>query len=186
MLAQRLGVLVLLVTAGACDSSSSDPPADAAPDGQPIIMAERFPSSTWSLSIKDGAAQLSITDGTGAAACALSEDHRRGLGGAGRQIIIGLPGTITGPCPVGGYSLTSCPASLGTGTYVPPGCAFYRRWDANGTSLGIAAAINGEITFTGTGTSCSIRGNVGFVGTSFAETFTLSGGTGAQPWCTSN
>ena len=186
IVARSFVVLVALALAGGCSSSGEGPTADAAPDGPPIIMAERFTSATWSLSIVDGAAQLSITDGTGAAACALSGDHHRGLGAAGMQILVSLPGTVTGPCPVGGYSLIKCAANLGDGVFVPAGCGFFRRWSADGTSLGIAAAISGEITFAGTATSCSLRANVGFLGTSFAEMFTLTAAPATQPWCASN
>lgn len=154
------------------------------PDGEPIVVFQPFTSTTWSLAMAGGAAQLSITDGAGAAACALPVDHQNSLGAAGVQIILQLPGTVTGTCPAGTYTLLQrCAATLGAAPYVPAGCAFYRQWDARGQSIGIAAAINGEITIVGDATACSIRANVGFLGGSFAETFTLRDNAGAQPWC---
>lgn len=183
MTAERtLRVLVLLVATEGCIPSGNSA-SDATSDAEPIIMFQPFTSMTWSLSLTSGAAQLSITDGGGAAACALSVDHQRSLGAAGVQLILHLPGTVTGPCPVDHFTLTKCAATLGSDAYVPAGCAFYRQWNAQGTSLGIAAAINGEITFTGDANSCSIRANVGFLGGSFSETFTLMNGATAQPWC---
>jgi hypothetical protein len=135
-----------------------------------------------------GAAQLSITDGSGAAACALAEDQRNSLGAAGGQIILRLPGMVTDTCPVnaGGYTIrTNCPATLGSEAYVPEGCAYYRRWDAQGAPLGITVALNGEITIAGSASSCTIRANVGFLGAAFSEVLTLTTGTGPQPWCKS-
>jgi hypothetical protein len=109
--------------------------------------------------------------------------RRHGLGVAGVQIIMRLPGTVTETCPQGKYTITKCAASMGSEAFVPEGCAFYRRWDAQGMSLGIAAALNGEITISGTTTECFIRANVGFLGLAFAETYALLSYTGAQPWC---
>ena len=183
MIVERtLRVLVLLVAAGGCQPSSGDgnPPSDAAP----IIMYERFVSTTWSLSTTGGAAQLSITDAAGPAACALSVDQHRSLGAAGVQIILQLPGMVTGTCPQGGYSINGkCAAALGSAAYVPAGCAFYRKWDAQGALVGLTAAINGEITIAGTPSSCTIRASVGFLGASFDEIFSLTNGATAQPWC---
>jgi len=185
MIAERmLRVLVLLVAAGGCGEPSPDDPS---PDATPDIMFEPFTSTTWSLSMTAGAAQLSITNGAGPAACALSEDHHRTLGAAGAQIILRLPDAVTDTCPTGNFTLVPrCATALGSELYVTSGCAFYRRWDAQGASLGITSAINANITIAGTATSCSIRANVGFLGGSFAETFALMNGTGAHPWCTAN
>jgi hypothetical protein len=180
---RTLRVLVLVAVAAGCKASSSETDG-AVPDGEPIIMFQPFTSTTWSLAVNSGAAQLSITDGSGPAACALSADHQHSLGAAGVQLILQLPGTVTGPCPSGHYDVTPrCPASLGNAAYVPAGCAFYRQWDAQGKEVGIAVAINGTITFVGDATSCSIQASIGFLGGSFAETFTLRNGAGAQPWC---
>lgn len=184
MIAERtLRVLVLLVAAGGCTPQSA---FDPGPDAAPIIMYDPLTSHTWSLSIMGSAAQLSITDGSGPAACALSADQRRGLGAAGGQIILRLPVMATDMCPalVSGYELRSnCPATLGSEAYVPEGCAFYRRWDAQGAPLGITVALNGVIKSTGNGTSCTIYANVGFLGAAFSEMVSLTNGTGAQPWC---
>lgn len=180
---RTLRVLVLVVAAAGCKASSSETDGGV-PDGEPIVMFQPFTSTTWSLAMAGGAAQLSITDGSGAAACALSVDQHHTLGAAGVQIILQLPDMVTAPCPTNHYTIMQhCSASLGSAAYVPAGCAFYRQWDAQGKTIGIAAAINGEITFVGDTTSCSIRANVGFLGASFAETITLANGAGAQPWC---
>lgn len=183
MIAERtLRVLVLLVAAEGCTPSGSSA-SDATSDADPIIMFQPFTSKTWSLSMVGGVAQLSITDGGGAAACALAEDQRRSLGTAGVQIIVHLSGTVIDKCPVDHFPIAKCAAALGSDAYVPAGCAFYRQWDAQGTSLGIAAAINGEISFAGDANSCTFIANVGFLGGSFAERFTLVNGAAAQPWC---
>lgn len=146
-------------------------------------MFQPFTSTTWSLAMMGGAAQLSITDGSGAVACTLSVDQQHTLGAAGVQIIVQLAGTVTDPCPVGQYPVTPRCASPGSAAYVPAGCAFYRQWDARGNTIGITAAINGEISIFGGTTSCTVRANVGFLGGSFAEMLTLTNGAGAQPWC---
>ena len=182
--ARTLGVVVVFVAAAGCDSSMSSGADAAGPDGEPVIMFQPFTSTTWSLAVMGGAAQISITDGSGAAACALSTDQHNGLGAAGVQLIMQLPGTATDPCPSGHYDVTPrCPATLGSAAYAPAGCAFYRQWDAQGKEVGIAVAINGTITFVGDPTSCSIQASIGFLCGSFAETFTLRNGTGMQPWC---
>lgn len=183
MTAPALRVLVLLAAAG-CGSSSSSPPVDAA--GEPIIAYEDVASATWSLSITGGMAQLSITDGAGADACALAADQHHALRSA-RQIVLQLPGTVTGPCPPGpDYTLTpNCPATLGAAAYVPAGCAFFRKWDAQGNSLGIAVARDAVIKIGGGGnaTSCTIQANIGFFGGSFKGMVELRDGATAQPWC---
>ena len=185
MTAERtLLVLVLIAGASGCPASSgggTDPGVDATP----MITYEPFVSKTWSLSMTGSAAQLSITDGGGAAACALSTDHRQSLGAAGVQVILQLSGTVTGTCPVGEYPMNSqCPTALGSGAYVPAGCAYYRKFDAQGTPIGFAVAVKGStITFIGNETSCMIRASITFVGNSFIENFVLMNGTGMQPWC---
>jgi hypothetical protein len=181
---RTLLVLVLIAGASGCPASSgggTDPGVDATP----MITYEPFVSKTWSLSMTGGAAQLSITDGGGAAACALSTDYRQSLGAAGVQIILQLPGTVTGTCPVGEFPMnTQCATALGSGAYVPAGCAYYRKFDAQGTPIGFAVAVKGStITFIGNETSCMIRASITFVGNSFIENFVLMNGTGMQPWC---
>jgi hypothetical protein len=150
-----------------------------------MIAYEPFASNTWSLSMTGGAAQLSITDGGGPAACALSTDYRQSLGAAGVQIILQLPGTVTGTCPVGEFPMkTQCATALGSGAYVPAGCAYYRKFDAQGAPIGFALAVKGStITFIGNENSCMIRASITFVGNSFIENFELMNGTGMQPWC---
>ena len=184
MIAERtLRVLVLLAAAGGCMPMDDTTPG---PDPTPIIMYDPLTSHTWSLSMMGGAAQLSITDGSGPAACALGADQRLSLGAAGGQIILRLPVMATDTCPAltSGYELRSnCPATLGSEAYVPEGCAFYRRWDAQGTPLGITVALNGVIKSTGNATSCTIYANIGFLGAAFSEMVSLTNGTGMQPWC---
>jgi hypothetical protein len=181
-------VLVLIAAAGGCKSSTGDDDGtDPGVDAIPSISFERFSSHTWSLSQKDGAAQLSISDTKGSAACALSVDMKNGLGEAGVQIIVQLPGMVSGTCPVDHFTLgTHCGAALGSGPYVPAGCAYYRKFDAQGATIGIAAAIAGEIDFSGSANECTIRTNVGFVGATFTEQASLINGAGAQPWCEEN
>src|SRR4051812_15729738 len=104
---RTLRVLVLLVAAGGCTPQGG---TDAGTDATPIIMYDPLTSMTWSMSMVGGAAQISITTGTGAAACDLAVDQRRGLGAAGGQIILRLPGLVTETCPVGspsGYTIRS-------------------------------------------------------------------------------
>jgi hypothetical protein len=183
MIAERtLRVLVLLVAAGGCNMASDDaPPGDAGPT---LIDYERFTSQTWSLSTTGSAAQLSISDKPGAAACALSTDRHNTLGGPGVEILVHLPGAVTGTCPVKEYTLNkNCAANLGAGVYVPEGCAYFRKWDAQGAEVGITVVHDGLINFIGDATSCTIRASITFIGNSFSETFVLSNGTGMQPWC---
>jgi hypothetical protein len=156
--------------------------ADAVPDA-PTVMFQPFTSTTWSLAMMNGAAQLSITDGSGPAACALSVDQQHTLGAAGVQIIVQLAGTATDTCPVGQYPVTPHCDSPSSAAYVTAGCAFYRRWDASGHLVGITSAINGEVSIFGGTSSCTVRANIGFLGGSFAEMLTLMNGAGMQPWC---
>jgi hypothetical protein len=191
MIAERtLLVLFLIAAAGGCPApagSGNDGGVDAldgGADATPMITYDPFTSKTWSLSTTGGAAQLSITDGGGPAACALSTDHAHSLGVAGVQIILQLPGTVTGTCPVGDFSLNMhCASALGSGAYVPAGCAYYRKFDAQGTPIGFAVAIQGLISIVGDATSCMIRASITFVGNSFVENFVLMNGDGVQPWC---
>jgi hypothetical protein len=184
MLANRmLCALVLLVAGGGCGSSmgGDDAPADA---GDPIIMYQPFTSATWSLATAGGRAQLSVSDGTGATACGLATDQHHSPGAAGVQLILHLPDMVTDPCPSGNYTMKkNCAASLGTEAYVPAGCAFYRKWDAQGKLVGIAASLDGGITVVGNTNSCTLRVLISFLGTNYGETLTLTNGVGAQPWC---
>jgi len=183
MTAERtLCALVWIAAAGACNTMGGG--TDPGPDAPPVLTYEPFVSKTWSLSTMAGATQLSITNGGGAAACALSQDYRQTLGGAGVQIILQFPGTPPAPCPVGEYQLVkNCASSFGSGAFVPAGCAYYRKWDAQGTQLGMTIAIDGIITIAGSATECMIRASITFLGNSFIENFTLMDGATAQPWC---
>ncbi|HET7502774.1 MAG TPA: hypothetical protein VFK02_17250 [Kofleriaceae bacterium] len=186
----RLCVSVLIAAAG-CSSSTGGGGTDPGVDAIPSISYERFSSHTWSVSQVGGAMQLSISDltydATHPAPCAASEDASRDLGATGVQIILQIPGTVSGTCPVNNYTLsTHCSPQLGSGAYVPAGCAYYRKFDAQGTIVGMATAIAGEIDLSGSASACTIKANVGFVGATFNEQITLTNGDGVQPWCTSN
>ena len=182
----RLWVIVLTAAVGGCSSStggSGDPGVDAIPS----INYVRFTSHTWSVSQIGGAVQISISDATGPAACAASEDAHRNLGAEGVQILLQLPAMVSGTCPVNNYTLsTHCSSDPGSGAYVPAVCAYFRKFDAQGALVGIAAAIAGEIDFSGSASSCTIRANVGFVGATFNEQTALTNGDGVQPWCVEN
>src|SRR5882762_3647826 len=136
MFERALGALAFVMMVSGCGSSGSsdDTAVDAGP---PQIAYERFTSVTWSLATAGGRAQLSISDTPGTAACALSTDQHNSLGAAGVQIILQLPSTVTEICPQGKYQLEKCPADLGTAAFVPAGCAFYRKFDAQGNIVGI-------------------------------------------------
>lgn len=172
-------ILALLVV------GCSDPGGGGSnPDATVPIMYQALNAATFSMSMKSGAAQISLTDGTGTAACQLSVDHTRSLGTAGAQIILRLPDPVTDTCPVGTYGLRmKCDLSLGSEAFVPAGCAFYRRWDASGTALGIASALNGSVMIGGSALSCTVRVSIGFLGDTYTDTFNLTNGTGQQPWC---
>lgn len=153
-------------------------------DATQALMFEPFTSVTWSLSRSGNIQQLSITDTSGAAACAAAQDHRNSLPTGGSQIILRLATDPAGVCPVGNYPITAnCALNLGGGPHVAVGCAYYRKWSPQGASLGIAAAINGEVMVAGSDQQCTIRANVGFLGGSFAQMLTLTNGAAAQPWC---
>jgi hypothetical protein len=180
---RTLCALALIAAAGGCPSMAGSG-GDVGPDTPPAITYEPFVSKTWSLSAMAGATQLSITDGGGAAACALAQDYRQTLGGTGVQIILQLPGMPPSPCPVGEYALLkNCPSTFGSGKYVPAGCAYYRKWDAQGSQVGMTIAVDGLITIAGDAASCSLRVSITFRGHSFIENFTLMNGDGLEPWC---
>ena len=178
-------MLVLLTGCPPSDNGGDDEPT---PDAAPVVMFETFEATTWSLAVVDGYYQLSVTDGTGAPACALAQDQANGYPAAGHQMILNIgPAIPNVACPTESYDMrTSCPVNAGPEAYVTELCAYYRRWNAQGQLLGSAASINGIITIAGTAASCTVRANVGFLGNSFANMSTLLNGTGAQPWCQSD
>lgn len=132
--------------------------------------------------------QLAITDGTGAIACNLAVDKANSLGVAGSAIIADVTYANGTPCPTGSYAVPSnCPDMNSNefgGPSVPSHCAYYRAWDATGASLGSIAATAGAITVSGNETSCTISVNMTFTGKTFTDSFTLTNGLVAQPWCT--
>ena len=181
--ARLLYCLLFLVTALGCESTPDMPPDGSG--GVPTIEFQNFTPASWSLSTSGGRAQLSMTDTTGTTACGLSVDQQRSLGAAGVQIILHLPDAVTDPCPAGNYTMKECATSLGTTALVPAGCAFYRKWDTQGKTIGIASALTGGVTIVGNTNSCSLQVRLGFrsTGSSFGETLSLTNGASAQPWC---
>lgn len=174
--------LVLVAMLAGCPNNDIEP----MPDALPPITYESFTDVTWSFSLVGGHHQLSITDGMGTAACGLSQNHTNSLGAAGHQLIMHVTADTGVACPAGSYPLrTNCSAALGTEAHVPIGCAYYRRFDAQGALLGILPARLGEVQVAGTAGSCSIRVNLGFLGDSFARMQTLTNGP-ASPWCATN
>ncbi len=150
-----------------------------------------FTPMTRSLALAGGSIgselQLAITDGTGAIACNLAVDRANSLGVAGSEIIADVTYANGTPCPTGSYSVpSSCPdmnSEIG-GPSVPQHCAYSRAWDATGASLGSVAATAGAITVTGNEASCTINVSMTFSGKAFSDSFTLTNGLSAQPWCT--
>jgi len=174
--------LALLVAALACGCTNTEEPAGGADASVPIAY-EIFPATTWSVSHQRNTTQLSISDLTTGAACSASTNHDVQLAAPGSQVILNIDTGTAGPCAAGTFDVrTDCPASLGSDAFVPKGCAYYRRWDANGKLEGTLVARNGSIQIAGTASSCVIRANIGFLGQSLNESLTFDF-TGAQPWC---
>lgn len=147
-------------------------------------MYEPFDATTWGFAAVGDRQQLSVTNGTGATACSASQDQRTSTGPDTHQMILNITMVTGAACPQGSYDMrTDCPVSPGPEAYVTAGCAYYRRWNAQGQLLGSAASRNGIITIAGTETNCTVRANVGFLGGSFANMVTLVNGAGMQPWC---
>lgn len=183
MYARSLGVLGGIVSSLGCTASEAgddQPPPDA---GTPVALYESFESKTWSMTIVDGHAQISISDQAGAAACALGADQRNHLPSAGRQIIFQLPETTTEACPQGSFTQNKCSNEMGSDALVPMGCTYYRKFDDAGKIVGVSAALDGTMQIAGTERECALRVNVGFYGASFTETVSLFQAPGTQPWC---
>ena len=172
-------VLALFVTG--CEPKDDDPDR---PDAAPTVMFEPFDATTWGLALVGDRVQLSVTNGTGGTACTASQDHHTSSGPDTHQMILNITMTTGVACPQGSYDMrTDCPTNPGPEAYVVAGCAYYRRWNAQGQQIGSAASRNGIITIAGTETNCTVRANVGFLGGSFANMVTLVNGAGVQPWC---
>jgi hypothetical protein len=181
---QHTALSCLVVVVG-CGGSSMDAPqnVDAAGAKPPY---QSFAPMTRSMGLADGDKQVSLTDAVGPIACALSTNQKSGLGSAGHQIILNH-GSATGvPCPTGTVAIDStCPAGLDRefGAAVRPGCAYFRQWDAMAHLVAVRAASAGAIQISGNEASCTIKVELSFDGQAFSDTFTLTNGLAAQPWC---
>lgn len=184
-------ISMLLAVATGCATQSDDQVMTGGGGGNgsgsgSSIKYEPFTTKTRSLG--DGGGDhfmLSLTDGVGPIACSLSKDFRAGLGTAGSQILADV-GYIAGyPCPTGTHSIhaADCPTSLKNEFTLREGCAYYRRYDNTGTELGIVVATAGAVTVTGNESSCTFNVNLSFSGEAFSDTFTLTNGIVADPWC---
>jgi hypothetical protein len=174
-----------LIVAG-CGGASSDVPdnmIDAAGSRPPY---QSFAPMTRSIGLADGEMQLSVTDAVGPIACALSTNQNSGLGTAGHQIILNFNSAFGGPCPNGTFAMdATCPASPdpGIGAAVRRGCAYFRQWDATARLVTVSAASAGAIQVSGDEAACAIKLELSFDGQVFSDTFTLTDGLNAQPWC---
>jgi len=157
-----------------------------APGGGGNVQYKAFSPHTRSMGDALGTYQLAVSDGDGAVACGLASDQANGLGQAGHEILVNITSDELAPtCPVGTYSIRSgCPANPMAGPAVDNGCAYFRPFDATGASMGFLAATAGAVMVTGDASSCSFVVSLSFAGTQFADSFTLSNGTGSLPWCT--
>jgi hypothetical protein len=176
---------------GAAHDAGIDATHDAAIDSPPAVAFEGLTPHEWSLASANGQWQITLADVGGASACALSTDQHNGLGAAGGEIIIHLPvaddsSTPASPCPANNYTLHKCPNDVGTAAFVPAGCGFYRKFDANGAVIGTTPSLTGTVKIAGTATSCTLRVDVGFLGQSFSQQASLTNGATAQPWCLQN
>jgi hypothetical protein len=181
--------MMLLVTA--CSSGGKGGGGDdgvTLPDGQgggprPTIDYQSFTTRTRSIGVAGDRHMVSLTDNVGPVACGLSKDHHNGLGTAGHQLLMEI-GYANSVCPTGTHSIKSgCTTDLGFLPSVPEGCAYYRRFDATAKELGIVAASAGAVQVTGTEASCTFTVNLSFAGQAYTDTFTLTNGLVADPWC---
>ena len=188
---QAFPFLALLSFAPACVSTDdggggggggggSDAPTGGAVEYQP------FTARTRSLGHADSSwFQLSTTDTIGPIACGVAQDHHAGLGTAGHQILANL-GFISGtPCPTGTHAMrSSCEPMLDPfSAAVDEGCAYYRRFNAQGQLLGTVAATAGAISVSGDDVACTFNVNLSFRGEAYTDAFRLTNGIVADPWC---
>jgi hypothetical protein len=182
-------VIAILCVAVGCTNSKTGG-GDLA-DAPPGVTFTGLTPTEWSLASANGQWQIALSDADTAheaQGCALATDQHNGLGAAGGEIVIGLPkaddgSTPASPCPADNYTLQKCANILGTGAFVPPGCAFYRQFDATGAVVGTTASLNGVVKISGDQGACTVIVTVGFFGKSFTEQTTLVNGATAQPWC---
>jgi hypothetical protein len=158
-----------------------------APGTGSAAQYQAFTPHTRSLGDASGEFQLALSDGVGAVACGLSTDYHNSLGQAGHEILAYVTHVSGVPCPVGSYSIHSdCAVDPGFMPYVNYYCAYYHAWDAQGKSMGYLPATAGAITVSGNETSCTVQVSLSFSGTQFNDSFTLTNGLDAQPWCNTN
>lgn len=181
---QRL-VSIFFVLA-ACSSGGGDDvvlPGDGSNENPPTIDYQSFTTRTRSKGVAGDRHMVSVTDAVGPVACGLSKDHHNTLGTAGHQILMEI-GYANSVCPTGTHSIKSgCTTDLGFFPSVPEGCAYYRRFDNQAKMLGIVAASAGAVQVTGNEASCTFTVNLSFAGQAYNDTFTLTNGLTADPWC---
>ena len=179
---KRTVLLVGLLTACAAQDDGGSVIDASVP---PSFEYQPFPARTRSLGHADSYFQLSTTDTIGPIACGVANDYRAALGTSGHQILANL-GFISGvPCPTGTHTIRSgCSTTLPAfGNNLSEGCAYYRRFGAQGQVLGTLAATAGAINVTGDDRSCTLTVNLSFAGEAYTDTFTLTNGLTADPWC---
>jgi hypothetical protein len=179
-----LACLALVVAGcGGASNGAAENLVDAAESKPPY---QSFAPMTRSMGLADGDMQVSLTDAVGPIACALSTNQNSGLGTAGHQIILNFSSATGVPCPTGTFAIDStCPASLDRefGAAVRRGCAYFRQWDATAHLVAVRAASAGAIQISGNEAACTIKVELSFDGQAFSDTFTLTNGLAAQPWC---
>ena len=153
-------------------------------DAPPPIDYHSFAPHTRSLGLAADHFQLSLTDTIGPIACGLATDFHNGLGTSGSQILIEMGYAAGYPCPTGTHTIKSnCDAPFDGVPYVPENCAYYRAFDNQARDLGTRAATAGAVTVTGNDAACTFTINLSFAGQAFTDTFTLTNGLSASPWC---
>lgn len=159
------------------------------PDGPgttpPTIDYQPFTTRTRSFGLAGSDHQLSLTDAVGPVACGLSQNFNNKLGTAGHQILINVTPAVGVPCPTGTHAIRSnCSTDFSFNLdAVPERCAYYRRFDTQARELGIVAASAGAVTITGNESACTFTVSLSFMGQAYSDTFTLTNGLTAQPWC---
>jgi len=155
------------------------------PNTPPTIDYQPFTTRTRSFGLAGDVHQLSLTDAVGPVACGLAKDFNNKLGTAGHQILMNVTHAVGTPCPTGTYSMKSgCSTNFQFNLYaVPENCAYYRRFDTQARELGIVAASAGAVTITGNESACTFTVNLSFAGQAYSDTFTLTNGLVADPWC---